>query len=87
MCIFLLNVPQLLLEQVAREDGRVLELTSYGSGLPAFEVNRNPFGYKFSWDPRTMFMAAKTPAAYLVKGKKVPVAGDELFEHVHVHAE
>lgn len=38
-------------------------------------------GYKFSWDPRTVFVAAQTAAAYLKNGKKIEVPGDKLFEH------
>jgi saccharopine dehydrogenase-like NADP-dependent oxidoreductase len=72
---------QLVLDEIKEEGGRVVSLNSYGSGLPAFEFNRNPFGYKFSWDPRTVFLAAQTPAAYLKKGRKIEVPGDKLFEH------
>ncbi len=72
---------QLVLDEVNAENGRVMSVNSYGSGLPAFEFNRNPFGYKFSWDPRTVFVAAQTPGAYLVNGKKVHVDGNKLFEH------
>jgi len=72
---------QLLLDEIKREGGRVISLDSYGSGLPAFEFNRNPMGYKFSWDPRTVFVAAQTPAAYLKSGRKIEVPGDKLFEH------
>jgi len=66
---------------IKRDGGRVISLDSYGSGLPAFEFNRNPMGYKFSWDPRTVFVAAQTPAAYLKNGRKIEVPGDKLFEH------
>jgi saccharopine dehydrogenase-like NADP-dependent oxidoreductase len=72
---------QLLLDEIKRDGGRVISLDSYGSGLPAFEFNRNPMGYKFSWDPRTVFVAAQTPAAYLKNGRKIEVPGDKLFEH------
>ena len=72
---------QLLLDEINRDGGRVISLDSYGSGLPAFEFNRNPMGYKFSWDPRTVFVAAQTPAAYLKNGRKIEVPGDKLFEH------
>lgn len=72
---------QLVLDEVKAENGRVISVDSYGSGLPAFEFNRNPFGYKFSWDPRTVFVAAQTPGAYLVNGKKIHVDGGKLFEH------
>ncbi len=72
---------QLVLVEIRREGGRVIRLNAYGSGLPAFEFNRNPMGYKFSWDPRTVFVAAQTPAAYFVEGEKIEVPGDKLFEN------
>jgi saccharopine dehydrogenase-like NADP-dependent oxidoreductase len=69
------------LDAIADEGGRVLSVTSYGAGLPAFEYNRNPFGYKFSWSPKGVMMAAQTPAVYLRKGRRVEVPGERLFEH------
>lgn len=72
---------QMLLDEVRQDGGQVISLNSYGSGLPSFESNRNPFGYKFSWDPRTVFVAAQTAAAYLKNGKRIEVPGDKLFEH------
>ena len=38
-------------------------------------------GYKFSWEPKGVFLAAQVPAKYLVKGKPVPIDGDKLFEN------
>ncbi|MFC2083712.1 saccharopine dehydrogenase C-terminal domain-containing protein [Bacteroidota bacterium] len=72
---------QMILDEIKEEGGRVVSLNSYGSGLPAFESNNNPMGYKFSWDPRTVFVAAQTSAAYLINGKRVEVPGDKLFKH------
>lgn len=72
---------QIILGEIKEEGGRVISLDSYGSGLPSFESNNNPMGYKFSWDPRTVFVAAQSAAAYLKNGKKVDVPGDKLFEH------
>ncbi len=69
------------LDAIRDEGGRVLSVTSYGAGLPAFEHNRNPFGYKFSWSPKGVMMAAQAPAAYLQEGRRVDVPGDRLFEH------
>ncbi len=71
---------QMLLEEIKNDGGRIISLNSYGSGIPAFESNNNPMGYKFNWDPRTVFVAAQTAGAYLVKGKKIYVPGDKLFE-------
>jgi saccharopine dehydrogenase-like NADP-dependent oxidoreductase len=72
---------QMLLEEIKKENGRVLSVNSYGSGIPSFESNNNPMGYKFSWDPVTVFVAAQTPAAYYSKGEKIYIPGDKLFEN------
>ena len=72
---------QMILDEIRKEGGRVTSLNSYGSGLPSFVSNNNPMGYKFSWDPRTVFVAAQTAAAYLRGGKRIEVPGDKLFEH------
>lgn len=70
-----------MIDEIKNEGGRIVSLTSYGAGLPSFEDNRNPFGYKFSWSPKGVLMAAKTPAAYLKEGKRIDVSGELLFEH------
>ncbi|MBL7111897.1 MAG: saccharopine dehydrogenase NADP-binding domain-containing protein [Bacteroidales bacterium] len=72
---------QLVLDGVRRDGGRVLSLKSFGSGIPSFESNNNPFGYKFCWDPYTVFIAAQTSGAYITNGKRVFIPGDKLFEH------
>jgi len=71
---------QMLLDQIKEDKGRVLSINSYGSGIPSFESNNNPMGYKFNWRPATVFIAAQTAAAYLKEGKKIHIPGDKLFE-------
>ena len=70
-----------MIDEIKEVGGRVTAVTSYGAGLPSFESNRNPFGYKFSWSPRGVMMAAQTPAAYVKEGERIDVPGDKLFEH------
>lgn len=53
--------------------------TSYCGGLPAPEANDNPFGYKFSWAPRGVLVAARQPARYLLQGESVVVPNERLF--------
>jgi len=72
---------QMLLGYIKADGGKVIEIQSYGSGLPSFKFNYNPMGYKFSWEPKGIFLAPQVPAQYLVKGKSVPVDGDKLFEN------
>ena len=72
---------QMLLDEIRADGGRVVSLRSYGSGLPSFAFNNNPMGYKFSWEPKGVFLAAQVPAVWLDGGKPVPVPGDQLFDH------
>ena len=72
---------QMLLDEIRKKGGKPVDIKSYGCGVPAFEHNNNPMGYKFSWAPSGFFTAARTGAAYYVKGKRVEVPPDQLFEH------
>jgi len=72
---------QMLLDEIRKEGGKAVAIKSYGCGVPAFEHNNNPMGYKFSWAPSGFFAAARTGAAYYVKGKRVEVPPDQLFKH------
>lgn len=75
-----------MIDEAKAQKGKILSLTSYGAGLPSFEHNRNPFGYKFSWDPKGLMRSAVTPAAYIVNGKKIDVpAKFEQTKIVDVH--
>lgn len=72
---------QKLLDDIRAEGGRVVSLHSYGSGLPSFKYNNNPMGYKFSWEPKGVFLAAQVPAVYLKEGERIPIPGDKLFDN------
>jgi len=62
-----------MIDQINEEGGKITEIVSYGAGLPSFESNNNPFGYKFSWDPKGLMRSAVSPAAYVVDGKKIDI--------------
>ena len=59
--------------------GKVEAFRSYCGGLPAPEANTNPIGYKFSWAPRGVLVAATNPARYRKDGEIVEIPGDALF--------
>ncbi len=63
------------------EGGKIIDFKSYGCGIPAYEHNNNPYGYKLSWSPRGLLLAGQTPAVYIKDGKEVHVSGEELFDH------
>ena len=69
-----------------RDKGKITRVDSYGAGLPSFEHNRNPWGYKFSWDPNGLMRSAVSPATYQVDGNVIEATAK--FEHhrlVDVH--
>lgn len=69
---------------VRAKGGRVVSFRSYCGGLPAPEANDNPFGYKFSWSPRGVVLAARNAAKYLKDGAEVYIPGPELFANPEI---
>lgn len=69
-----------VIHSVAEKGGKIVSFRSYCGGLPAPEANTNPIGYKFSWAPRGVLVAATNNAKYRKNGKIVEVPGNELFK-------
>jgi saccharopine dehydrogenase-like NADP-dependent oxidoreductase len=68
-----------IIHGVRAKGGKVTGFRSYCGGLPAPEANDNPFGYKFSWSPRGVVLAARNAAKFLRDGAVVEIPGPELF--------
>ncbi|MBE0643318.1 MAG: saccharopine dehydrogenase NADP-binding domain-containing protein [Bacteroidetes bacterium] len=66
---------------VKAEGGKITSFFSYCGGLPALGDNNNPLGYKFSWSPVGVMLAAKNNGKYLKNGTVVNVPPEQLFEH------
>ena len=49
--------------------GEVTAFRSFTGGLVAPESNDNPWGYKFTWNPRNVVLAGQGTAQYLEQGK------------------
>ena len=62
-----------------KRGGTLIGFNSWCGGLPAPEANDNPFGYKFSWSPRGVLVAARNSARYLKDGQIVDVDPKDLF--------
>ena len=63
------------------EGGTLVGFSSWCGGLPAPEANDNPWGYKFSWSPRGVLVAARNSARYIRDGELVEITPDELFAY------
>ena len=73
-----------IIHRVKENGGRIISFCSYCGGLPAPEANTNPFGYKFSWSPKGVVLAAKNNAKYLKDGKEVFVPFESLFDNYSI---
>ncbi len=70
-----------IIDEVKQHGGKILSFYSYCGGLPSHESNNNPLGYKFSWSPTGVLLAALNDGRYLKDGKVVNVSSEQLFEH------
>lgn len=69
------------IDEIHFHGGKINKVISYGAGLPSYTSNNNPLGYKFSWSPKGVMLAAQTPGKYLNCGKVIEVPGEKLFEN------
>lgn len=73
-----------VIHRVQNKGGKITSFKSYCGGLPAPEANTNPLGYKLSWNPRGVVLAAKNSARYLEGGQEIAIPGEQLFENCSI---
>ena len=77
-----------VIDEVKANGGTMITFKSYCGGLVAPESNDNPWGYKFTWNPRAVVMAGQSgdsagaTAQYLENGKIKYVPYTRLFSNV-----
>ena len=54
-----------VINDIQAQGGEITSFKSYCGGLVAPESNDNPWGYKFSWNPRNVVVAGQATAQYL----------------------
>lgn len=57
-----------IIDTIHARGGNVTAFYSYCGGLVAPESNDNPWGYKFSWNPRNVILAGQGTAQYIENG-------------------
>jgi len=68
-----------IIEEVRAKGGVMNAFYSYCGGLVAPESNDNPWGYKFSWNPRNVILAGQGIAQFIEKGKYKYLPYQHLF--------
>lgn len=48
-----------IIDEIKSKGGELTSFKSYTGGLVAPESNDNPWGYKFSWNPRNVILAGQ----------------------------
>jgi alpha-aminoadipic semialdehyde synthase len=69
-------------DDIKSEGSQVTHFESWCGGLPAPEASDNPLGYKFSWSPQGVLLAASNSASHLLESKKVDIPGPDLLKAV-----
>jgi saccharopine dehydrogenase-like NADP-dependent oxidoreductase len=57
-----------MIHRLKAKGAEIISFKSYCGGLVAPESNNNPWGYKFSWNPRNVILAGQGTAQYYEKG-------------------
>lgn len=76
-----------IIHKIKDEGGTITSFKSYTGGLIAPQSMDNPWGYKFTWNPRNVILAGKGTARYLHNGKLKFIPYERLFtqtEPIHI---
>lgn len=69
-----------IIDDIEAKGGTLNAFYSYCGGLVAPESNDNPWGYKFSWNPRNVILAGQgDPAKYIEHGEYKELPYERLF--------
>ncbi len=71
-----------IIDQVHEEGGELVSFKSYCGGLVAPESNDNPWGYKFSWNPRNVVLAGQGTAQFIENGSYKYIPYNRLFTQI-----
>jgi saccharopine dehydrogenase (NADP+, L-glutamate forming) len=73
-----------LIDEIKQQGGNISSFKSYCGGLVAPESNDNPWGYKFSWNPRNVILAGQGTAQYLHNGELKFLPYNRLFSQTDI---
>jgi saccharopine dehydrogenase-like NADP-dependent oxidoreductase len=71
-----------VIDHIHEQGGELTSFKSYCGGLVAPESNDNPWGYKFSWNPRNVVLAGQGTAQYIQNGEYKYIPYNRLFTQI-----
>ncbi len=71
-----------IIDDVKAKGGEITSFKSFCGGLVAPESNDNPWGYKFSWNPRNVILAGQGTAQFVEDGHLKFIPYNRLFTQI-----
>jgi saccharopine dehydrogenase (NADP+, L-glutamate forming) len=71
-----------IIHEIQETGGEITLFKSYCGGLVAPESNDNPWGYKFSWNPRNVVLAGQGTAQFIDEGKLKFIPYNRIFTQI-----
>jgi saccharopine dehydrogenase-like NADP-dependent oxidoreductase len=73
-----------IIDEIHSAGGEVEVFKSYCGGLVAPESNDNPWGYKFSWNPRNVILAGQGTAQFFENGELKFIPYNRIFSQTEI---
>lgn len=71
-----------IIDHIKAIGGEITSFKSYTGGLIAPQSNNNPWGYKFTWNPRNVILAGQGTARYIINGQYKFLPYNRLFSQI-----
>ena len=71
-----------VIDHIHEEEGELISFKSFCGGLVAPEYNDNPWGYKFSWNPRNVVLAGQGTAQFIENNEYKYIPYNRLFTQI-----
>jgi saccharopine dehydrogenase-like NADP-dependent oxidoreductase len=71
-----------VIDHIHAQGGELTSFQSFCGGLVAPEYNDNPWGYKFSWNPRNVVLAGQGTAQFIENGEYKYIPYNRLFTQI-----
>jgi saccharopine dehydrogenase-like NADP-dependent oxidoreductase len=68
-----------VIDQIRARGGSIISYKSYCGGLVASESDDNPWGYKFTWNPRNVVVAGQSTVKYMEDGQYKYIPPHQIF--------
>lgn len=73
-----------IIDRIQNKGGKLSLFKSYAGGLVAPEYENNPWGYKFTWNPRNVVLAGSETVKYIRNGRFKYIPSHHIFTRTEI---